>query len=435
MAGSRRLNQLMALVREQAPDPLPSRTAVALSGGADSAVAALLMVDLGVECRALHIDHGLPGSPVMRTAAIAVAQRLGIDLEIHSISVLAGPSPENQARVARYAALEGRLRDGEWLVTGHTLDDQAETVLLHLLRGTGLDGLAGIPRRRGRILRPLLGITRSQTRELASLLGLPWRDDPSNDDLDLRRNELRRVVIPDLENRFNPRLRSALARLAETVAAERGASSREVRMRSVLGGVAVSTPELHAFGRPAGARAVRRALRRVRGPHAGTLAEVRQALDVAAGIAASSQLAGEVEVTREGPWLLFIRRADVSTPPDRTWSVPGEVAFGPWTLAAWVSGQAPAAFPLAAWRAVADADTFPEQTVVRSARPGDTIDGVAVADALRRLGVAPGARSSWPVVESRDGIVWVPGARISRSVWVGAATRRYLWVHAALETV
>ncbi len=435
MAGSRRLNELLTLIREQAPDPPPSRAVVALSGGADSAVAARLMQDLGVPCRAVHIDHGLPGSAAMRAAAGAVAQVLDIDLEVHAVTVAAGPSPEDQARTARYAALEGQLDEGEWLVTGHTIDDQAETVLLHLLRGTGFDGLGGIPRRRGRILRPLLAVTRAQTRELATLLGIPWRDDPSNEDLDLRRNELRRVVIPDLERRFNPRLREALARLAETISAERQESFREVQTRPVPGGVAVSAPELHAYGPAIAAGAVRRALRSVRGPHAGTSAEVERALEVAAGVRSSTELEGGIDVVREGPWLLFVGKRDGSPPPERQWVVPGEVSFEGWTLAAWLSDRPPVAFPLSAWSAVADAGAFPEQTIIRTARPEDEIDGTPVGEVLRRLGVPPGARSSWPVVASAAGILWVPGGRISRVVWVGSTTRRYLWVHAALETV
>jgi tRNA(Ile)-lysidine synthase len=435
MAGSRRLNELQALIREQAPDPLPSRAVVALSGGADSAVAAHLMLDLGVPCRALHVDHGLPGSAAMRTAADAIAQVLDVDLEVSAVTVPSGPSPEDQARTARYAALERRLVEDEWLVTGHTLDDQAETVLLHLLRGAGLDGLGGIPQRRGRILRPLLAVTRAQTRELATLLGIPWRDDPSNEDLDLRRNELRCVVMPDLERRFNPRLREALARLAETVSAERHEASREVQMRPVAGGVALSTPELHAYGPTVAAGAVRRALRSVRGPHAGTRAEVVRALEVAAGVRASTQIEGGVDVVREGPWLVFVGSEDGSWQADREWAVPGEVSFGSWALDAWLSDHPPPAFPLSAWTAVTDADTFPEQTTIRTARPEDEIDGIPVGEVLRRLGVPPRARSSWPVVASAAGILWVPGGRISRVVWVGSATRRYLWVHAALETV
>jgi tRNA(Ile)-lysidine synthase len=129
---------------------------------------------------------------------------------------------EGAARAARYAALDAAADQlgCRWIATGHTQDDQAETVLLQLLRGAGPDGLAAMAPVSGRLLRPLLGATRAQTRACCEALGLPWREDPSNADEDLLRNAVRARVLPLLES-LRPGAVSTLARAAELARAER----------------------------------------------------------------------------------------------------------------------------------------------------------------------------------------------------------------------
>lgn len=435
MADQGRLGELADRVRSAAPDDLEQPVAVALSGGADSAVAAWLMLDLGIPCRAVHVDHALPGSPIMRRAAGAVAGVLGLDLEIREVQIPAGASPENRARIARYSALESALADGELLITGHTRDDQAETVLLNLVRGTGLDGLQGIPFRRGRIVRPILSVTRSETRELATLLGLPWHDDPSNEAEDPRRNQIRRVVLPDLEARFNPQLRAVLAALAEGLQSEFPPGQLPVQIRRAGTGVVLAAPELHACGGPMARRALREALRMIRGPHAGTRAEIERLVAVAGGAATTAELAGGIRAFRRGPWMVLERPGDHADPAAVPWMVPGPIAFGDWYFDSWLDDRAPRAFPLSAWTAVADADRFPAGATIRVVEREDGIDGVPVVEVLRQVGVPVDQRSGWPVVSHGGEVIWVPGARISRSVWVGSATRRYLWVNAVWESL
>jgi tRNA(Ile)-lysidine synthase len=393
------------------------------------------MVDRGIACRAIHVDHGLPDSPVMRRAAEAVAATLGIELEVQEVEVPVGASPENQARIVRYAALESALADDERLVTGHTRDDQAETVLLNLMRGTGLDGLRGIPRSRGRVIRPILSVTRSETRELATLLGVPWHDDPSNNDEDPRRNQIRRIVMPDLEARFNPRLRATLATLAETLQGEFPGGRSPVRIHETEDGLAMAAPELHSVGPHAAAQAFREAVRRIRGPHAGTRTEIERLAAVADGSSPMAELSGGIRVFRRGPWLVLERAAERPDRIPQPWIVPGSIEFGGWVLDSWSESRAPNAFPLSAWTAVADADLFPIRTTVRTTGRGDVIDGVPVSEVLRQVGVSANERMDWPIVDSGEAVIWVPGARISRSVWVGSTTRRYLWVNAVLESL
>ena len=175
MVATRRLETLSASLGQRLD--LPGHPwVVALSGGADSAALAWLTSRMA-SIRTVHVHHGLLASDALEQAARAVAEVLKVDIEVRSVTL--EKFDENEARNLRYAALRSALGDGDWLLTGHTADDQAETVLANLLRGAGVDGLAGIPSRRENIARPMLAISRSETRELATLAGLPWTDDPT----------------------------------------------------------------------------------------------------------------------------------------------------------------------------------------------------------------------------------------------------------------
>ncbi|HZD22671.1 MAG TPA: tRNA lysidine(34) synthetase, partial [Acidimicrobiia bacterium] len=163
MAATRRLNELVvaALSRLELP---PDAVTVALSGGADSAALAYLALQSGADVALLHINHGFDASDRLADAAERIAVRLGKPLRKVDVEVAAGPSPEAKARDARYAVfdeVEGVV------VTGHTRDDSVETMLINLIRGTGIDGLRGIPYHRSpRVFRPMLNITRDATREI-----------------------------------------------------------------------------------------------------------------------------------------------------------------------------------------------------------------------------------------------------------------------------
>ena len=182
-------------------------------------------------------------------------------------------------------------------------------MLHNLLRGAGLDGLAGIPPRRGRFYRPLLRVWRSETRELATLAGLPWEDDPQNDDPRYLRNRIRRRLMPLLEQEYQPRLREGLVRMSSLIAADlahlEGEASRTRIQVSPDGWPQVSCSQLAALPAPISSRVVRQALRMVRGPHGGSSAEVRRVLDVAAGKARRTELGGGVAVVRSGDRLVF----------------------------------------------------------------------------------------------------------------------------------
>ncbi|MBA1148149.1 tRNA lysidine(34) synthetase TilS [Ectothiorhodospiraceae bacterium WFHF3C12] len=193
---------------------------VAYSGGRDSHVLLHLAVHARLDVRAVHVDHGLhPDSGDWADHCEAVCRSLGVALTRKSVNVDAeGPSgPEAAARAARYRAFREILEPEAVMLTAHHRDDQAETVMLRILRGAGLRGLAGIPRERqlgrGWMLRPLLDVPRAEIDAYAREHALIWFDDPSNESPDPDRNYLRQFVMPAFESRW-PAAAQMLGRLA-----------------------------------------------------------------------------------------------------------------------------------------------------------------------------------------------------------------------------
>jgi tRNA(Ile)-lysidine synthase len=150
----------------------------------------VLAVEAGCDVTAVHVDHGLrPGSDTEADVVAATAMRFGAAFISRTAAIAPGPDLEARARAARYAMLPSGV------LTGHTADDQAETVLLNLLRGAGLDGLQGMARAN----RPLLALRRAETRALCVTLSVDFVDDPSNLDPSIRRNRVRHELVPLLE--------------------------------------------------------------------------------------------------------------------------------------------------------------------------------------------------------------------------------------------
>jgi tRNA(Ile)-lysidine synthase len=205
----------------------PALVLAACSGGADSlAMAAALAFEaprLGLRAGAVTVDHGLQRGSAEQAARVAATLR-GLGLEpVHNLRAeVAGrgearyPGPEAAARRARYTAIEAAAVEcgATAVMLGHTMDDQAETVLLGLARGSGARSLAGMQPVSGRYLRPLLALRRAQTRSACSALGLePW-EDPQNADPAYARTRVREQLLPLMEELLGPGITEALARTA-----------------------------------------------------------------------------------------------------------------------------------------------------------------------------------------------------------------------------
>ena len=196
---------------------------VGYSGGMDSHVLLHLLTRLDIsphQLHAVHVDHGLhTDSTRWRAHCERICRQLGVPLKALSVDARPAPgqSPEAAAREARYGAMRSLLNAQAVLLTAHHEDDQAETLLLQLLRGAGPRGLAAMPARarlgEACLLRPMLGLRREQIRRYAEAEGLSWIDDPSNFDTELNRNFLRHEILPKLRQRW-PSLGETLSRSA-----------------------------------------------------------------------------------------------------------------------------------------------------------------------------------------------------------------------------
>jgi len=207
---------------------MPARYVIAFSGGLDSTVLAHALANLkhhdeqfaGREILAVHIDHGLqPESAGWAEQCRKMAAALEIEFRSLSVTVQmeSGKGPEASARDARYSALHAELGKDDWLLSAHHREDQAETLLLNLIRGSGPAGVAGIGSLRrfgpGWLVRPMLNVDRADILKYASEESLSWVEDPSNRDRRFDRNFLRHDVLPRLKSRW-PDIAARLQRSA-----------------------------------------------------------------------------------------------------------------------------------------------------------------------------------------------------------------------------
>ena len=403
MAEPRRLTQLVEGTGGRLRLP-PGDLVVALSGGADSAALAYLALAANRNVRGLHIDHGFAGSPLMEKAASKIAADLNLGLDVARVEVPTGPSPEGQARKARYEAFADSVGPHESLLTGHTQDDDVETVLINLIRGTGSQGLAGIPYSRPpNIVRPMLKVTRSETREIAALAGLGFVDDPMNDAPGLTRNVLRLQILPGLRQ-LNPKLDDSVVRMAAAIGAESD------HIASLADGVAIHTDDgfasaaistIQTVPRSVANRVLLRILSAV--GLEPTSDRVDRLWSVVRREAESQELGAGVKAAVYGPLLLVM--TDIETQSEL---VPVRIEPGTTTVGGLefdvIAHQGPCrVIPLSRWAAI-----FPRETVLEM-EP----EGVITADGEP---------------------AWIPGRKRLPVAWYEPGTIGYLSVFAREKT-
>lgn len=447
--------RLVAVVASALEDvPRGRRVVVALSGGPDSTALAYLAAEARDDLDPVlaHVRHGLRDDAVDQRVVANHASWLGAPLRVVEVDVRPrGEGVAAAARRVRYQALRRIAAEegAEVVLVGHTAEDQAETVLLRLARGSGLDGLAGMRRRSGDLVRPLLGLRRADVHRFVLLEGLPSVEDPANAAAASPRARVRHDLLPLLAS-VGPDPVAALCRLADLAADEAAAldawaGSLDDEVRWVGPVAAVSRRLLADVPVAVARRVLRRLIARVgdgRPPSAAALARVAglrpgSAVDLPAGVRAS---------TAAG-WTAIAPRQLVEQPPtplaaDSTPWTPAAIALvrhGPGGSAAGASsGQIALELP-GAWtppdvavdaplppgaRAERGRLALPEglgRLWVRHRAPGDRLRLPAgrrrLQDVLVDVGVPRPMRALWPVVvDAGDRVVWVPGIAAEEEV-------------------
>lgn len=419
--------RLVAIFHRHFPDLLGQRLLVALSGGADS-VALLVLLreaqgELGVWLHAAHVHHHLRGGEADEDAAwcARLCREMGVSFTLCHLGEPTPPrgvSPEAWWRQQRYRILEEEAERQRCaaVLTAHTLDDQAETVLLKVLSGGGPRAVMGIRRRLGRWVRPLLEERRAALRTLLAERRLGWREDSSNRDLQRPRAWIRHGLLPLLEERF-PRASEHLAWLAGDAAADEEILGAQVARLASWPEVGGSVPltvlrELPAALLARWTLALASRLPLAEPPSRVQLAQVANL--VTGGEPAAVDLGRRWVVRRLGGRLYLL-------PPPCP-------AFGPYPAAGevllpggWRTTLGAAAEPAAPYQVWLKAEVLAAQPVWRSLRRGEgwpEMGRKSLAKALAAAGVPSTWRRAWPVLEAGGRIVWVPAVGVA-AAWAG----------------
>lgn len=415
---------------------------IAFSGGADStallaALAALKEPHLKV--RAVHVDHQLhPHSRRWSAHCRRVAARLGVPLTVRRVQVAqeAGTSPEAAARAARYGALAAALAPREVLLTAHHEDDQLETVLLQLLRGAGIAGLAAMPPlapfAAGQLARPLLGIPGRELRAWVRHAHLPWVEDPSNAREDLDRNYLRARVLPLLAARW-PAAPATIARGARHAAEAQRLLDELARedCGRAQAGTALMVPVLRRLTGERRKNALRWFIARagLRAPPARRLEEIAGAMFSAAPDSHPFVAWDGVRIQRSAGLLRIVPGSEGRT---RRAPEAAPVFEWPWPHQRRLALQAGAGALLlrADPRGPIDLDALGPQLTVRTRRGGERLRTVAggvrrsLKGLLQEARVPAEERVHLPLIYRGEMLVAVADLFLDASVRAGAGTRR-----------
>ena len=436
-------------------DPWRGRgVVVAVSGGGDSIGLLRGLVEIQADgdfrLAVATLDHSTRDGESARDAAFVadLAARLDLPCDLGHWRAERPGHFEADARRARLTWLQevAHQRGASAVALGQTSDDQAETILHRIIRGTGLTGLAGIPARRSlglgvTLIRPLLGVSRQDVRTYLTALGQDWREDASNHDLDRTRARIRHDLLPRLAVDYNPNVADALIRLGQTAAEASGRvdrqARRDLRRLTVSRGDAALVLDRAGLARLDPARRIaliRRAWRCLGWPE-GRMTHAhwtRLAHSVGATSPSRIPVAHGVEaVATVDRWTLRRRRPDRESDPDvilspRPLAIPGSVA---WRGGRVIGGLDPSE-PMDEW---VDLDAIQGELLVRAPQPGDRFDplGLAghaqpLADFFRGRGVPRVDRPLVPLVTDTQGLIWVAGHRISHRVRRTGKTTRSL---------
>lgn len=437
------------------------RVVVAVSGGPDSvcllSVLHALAKDLDLILHAAHLDHGFRGNESASDARFVegMTSSLGIRSTIEYRDVPAycaerGLSAQAGAREVRYAFLQkcAKAVDARRIAVGHTANDQAETLLMRLVRGAGLSGLSAIPPVRENIVRPLIGMTRGEVLAYLQEQGVEFRTDPSNRKAVYTRNRVRHEVLPLLE-RFNPRIIEALAAEAEMLRDENDAiaAALPALVQRVLyaegAAVHIRRDEFNSLLPALRRRVLRKAIELASGDEAIDHSWIRtgEALGFMAEAQSgrSMELPGGLLLEREYDDLV-IRAREREIAFCVPLAVPGETVVPAARLV--VETVLPDTLPDPGdgggnyrWQAVFDYDKIPLPLYLRNRRPGDRFCPAGMGGRSKKLQdyfvdekVPQTRRNAAPLLATEQDVAWIVGMRTDGRFLPGPGTKKVLVV-------
>jgi tRNA(Ile)-lysidine synthase len=434
----------------------------AVSGGPDSLSLLHALHSLQAELQisalsAAHLDHGLRGEESAAESAFVAAfcaergipcysETLAADALTHSM----GSGLQAAARYARYDFLRRAVAQlgADRIATAHTQDDQVETILMRILRGSGLEGLRGIPYSRDNIIRPLRDTTRSEVEAYCAEHGLSPRRDPSNiDPSHYLRNKIRLGLLPELETNYAPGVRAALLRLSQNaildddyLQSQTKVSLAAIQVSESDRETVLSRQKLAELAPTLQRRTLRIALTRLRGS-----AQDIEERHIASFLTAILDPAiGSYSITLPTPTCylmftedrIFLRLSEPITPTNHSISLtPTEIcAFGEWTIEARLTSEKGDT----KYTETLDADCVDLSTLcVRSWQAGDRIDVFGLDGRSKKLSdlftdakIPRAQRASIPIVADANGPLWVVGLRIAERARMTEGTVRFLRISA-----
>lgn len=440
------------------------RVGVAVSGGPDS----MLLFDFmkrfareaGLKLAVVHFNHHLRGAEsdederfVREHAETAGVEFLGGEAHVARVARAKRKNLEATARELRYRFFSSLVHRGrlDKVATAHTASDQAETVLLRLLRGTGARGLGGIhPVLDGVVVRPFLPLSRAEVEAELERRQVPFRTDSTNQDVRFARNRLRQRLVPLLEKEFNPRIVTSLSEFAARARDDEAYLEEQAREKSLQWlareGEALKIPvrALDGFA-PAIARRVLRQMVAGAGARPGAITSTL--LESIRRLAREGQsgrrvvIAPGLEALKEFEWLTVGRRSAPDPTPDFAYSLtpPAEIAIPElalllrFRLADNLSAEPAEGAYTGSERVGLDSDRLAEPLILRNWRPGDRLGApgskqpLKVKELFQKRRVPAGERRCWPVLESGGTIVWVRGFPPAAAVRIsGGSVQRLL---------
>lgn len=433
------------------------RIAVGVSGGADSVALlrflAALRPQFGWDLVVCHIHHGLRGAEADRDECFvrALAEQLGLPCAVSRIDAAALAlrdhiSVEEAGRMARYAFFAQTAGEGGRIATAHTLDDSIETVLMNLVRGTGLRGLCGIPRIRGNIVRPLLDCTRAEVEDYLGTLGQPYCTDSTNLTDDYTRNRIRHDILPRL-CALNPNFPGAMARMLPRLAAQQAltdclAAQSAQQLHAACGGL--SRQGLSALPEPVCDRLLLRLLEQNRLPVSAAAVErmtetlrTGGKLDLAARswfFVAQGDLAAVIYAPPGG-----IPPVPVPLPQEET---PVILPFSPQkslklTLCNKIVANTSEKFNISLLKYAIDCDKIKGYSFMRTRRPGDTFiigkKQLSLGEAWAAAGIPALLRPALMVLADEQGVLWAEGIGSSSRAAVTENTKQYVIIECQEE--